>query len=59
MADYAYEKLGYTKAAVIFLKGKDYNEGLAENFAKEFEERAAPSWIRRATLRATWTSRHS
>ena len=37
MADYAYEKLGYTKAAVIFLKGKDYNEGLAENFAKEFE----------------------
>ena len=37
MADYAYEKLGYKKAAVIFLKGKDYNEGLAENFAKEFE----------------------
>ena len=37
MADYAYEKLGYTKAAVIFLKGKDYNEGLAENFVKEFE----------------------
>ena len=37
MADYAYKKLGYTKAAVIFLKGKDYNEGLAENFAKEFE----------------------
>ena len=37
MADYAYQKLGYTKAAVIFLKGKDYNEGLAENFAKEFE----------------------
>ena len=35
--DYAYEKLGYTKAAVIFLKGKDYNEGLAENFVKEFE----------------------
>ena len=60
MADYAYEKLGYTKAAVIFLKGKDYNEGLAENFAKEFEaKRAAPSWIRRATLRATWTSRPS
>ena len=37
MAQYAKEKLGYTKAAVIFLKGKDYNEGLAENFAKEFE----------------------
>ena len=37
MADYAYEKLGYTKAAVIFLKGKDYNEGLAENFVTEFE----------------------
>ena len=37
MADYAYQKLGYTKAAVIFLKGKDYNEGLAENFVTEFE----------------------
>ena len=32
MADYAYQKLGYTKAAVIFKKGADYNEGLAENF---------------------------
>ena len=31
MADYAYQKLGYTKAAVI------YNEGLAENFVTEFE----------------------
>ena len=28
MADYAYQKLGYTKAAVIFKKGADYNEGL-------------------------------
>ena len=37
MADYAFEKLGYTKAAVIFKKGADYNEGLAENFVKEFE----------------------
>ena len=37
MADYAYDKLGYTKAAVIFEKGADYNEGLAENFVKEFE----------------------
>ena len=37
MADYAYEKLGYTKAAVIFKKGADYNEGLAENFVNEFE----------------------
>ncbi len=37
MADYAYEKLGYRKAAVIFKKGSDYNEGLAENFVKEFE----------------------
>ena len=37
MADYAYKKLGYTKAAVIFQKGADYNEGLAENFATEFE----------------------
>ena len=38
MADYAYQKLGYTKAAVIFKKGADYNEGLAENFVNEFEE---------------------
>ena len=30
MADYACQKLGYTKAAVIFKKGADYNEGLAE-----------------------------
>ena len=27
MADYAYEKLGYTKAAVIFLKGKGLQRG--------------------------------
>ncbi len=37
MADYAFEKLGYTKAAVIYKKGADYNEGLAENFQNEFE----------------------
>ena len=37
MADYAYQKLGYNKAAVIFKKGADYNEGLAENFVNEFE----------------------
>ena len=37
MADYAYQKLGYTKAAVIFKKGADYNEGPAENFVNEFE----------------------
>lgn len=37
MADYAYQKLGYRAAAVIFKKGADYNEGLAENFVKEFE----------------------
>ena len=36
MADYAYQKLGYTKAAVIYKKGADYNEGLAENFVNEF-----------------------
>ena len=35
--EYAYQKLGYTKAAVIFKKGADYNEGLAENFVNEFE----------------------
>ena len=39
MADYAYEKLGYTEAAVIFEKGADYNEGLAENFVNEFESK--------------------
>ncbi len=59
MADYAYEKLGYTKAAVIFMKGKDYNEGLAENFAKEFEAKGGEWWTRRATPRATWTLRLS
>ena len=60
MADYAYEKLGYTKAAVIFLKGKDYNEGLAENFVKEFEAKGGDQWsIRKATPRATWTLRPS
>ena len=37
MADYAYQKLGYTEAAVIYKKGDDYNEGLAENFISEFE----------------------
>ena len=37
MADYAHDKLGYTKAAIIFQKGADYNEGLAENFQTEFE----------------------
>ena len=36
-ADYAYQNLGYTKAAVIYKKGADYNEGLAENFVNEFE----------------------
>ena len=39
MADYAYQKLGYTQSAVIYLKGADYNEGLAENFVNEFESR--------------------
>ena len=39
MADYAYQKLGYAKAAVIFQKGADYNEGLAENFVNEFESK--------------------
>ena len=37
MADYATEKLGYTKAAVIYQTGADYNEGLATNFEAEFE----------------------
>ena len=37
MADYATDKLGYTKAAVIYQTGADYNEGLATNFEAEFE----------------------
>lgn len=37
MADYAAEKLGYKNAAIIFQKGGDYQEGLADNFQKEFE----------------------
>ena len=36
MADYATDKLGYTKAAVIYQTGADYNEGLATNFETEF-----------------------
>ncbi len=36
MADYAADKLGYTKAAVIYQIGADYNEGLAANFEDEF-----------------------
>lgn len=36
MADYATDKLGYTKAAVIYQTGADYNEGLATNFESEF-----------------------
>lgn len=60
MADYAYQKLGYTKAAVIYKKGADYNEGLAENFVNEFEVLwAAPSLMRRATPTATWITRRS
>lgn len=59
MADYACQKLGYTKAAVIFKKGADYNEGLAENFVKEFEAQGGTMSIRRATPTATWTSRPS
>ena len=36
MGDYATDKLGYTKAAVIYQTGADYNEGLATNFEAEF-----------------------
>ena len=42
MADYAYQKLGYTKAAVIYKKGADYNEGLAENFKGDTAVAFAP-----------------
>ena len=36
MGDYATDKLGYTRAAVIYQTGADYNEGLATNFESEF-----------------------
>ncbi len=36
MADYATDKLGYARAAVIYQLGADYNEGLATNFESEF-----------------------
>ena len=36
MADYATDKLGYARAAVIYQLGADYNEGLATNFEAEF-----------------------
>ena len=36
MADYAFEKMGVTTAAVLFMKGGDYQEGLAANFEQEF-----------------------
>ena len=57
MADYATDKLGYTKAAVIYQTGADYNEGLATNF--EAEPTAARSWPPRPTRPATSTSRPS
>lgn len=37
MADFAYEVMGKTVAAVLYQSGDDYNEGLAENFVAEFE----------------------
>lgn len=59
MADYAYQKLGYTKAAVIFKKGADYNEVWLRTLSTSLRAWAAPSSIRRATPMATWTSRPS
>ena len=37
MVDYAYESWAMLKAAVIFLKGKDYNEGLGRELCHELE----------------------
>lgn len=37
MADYAYNKMSATTAAVIYQTGNDYSEGLMENFVSEFE----------------------
>ena len=60
MADYAYQKLGYTKAAVIFKKGADYNERVwPRTLSTSSRAWAAPLSIRRATPMATWTSRPS
>lgn len=37
MADYAYNKMGATTAAVIYQTGNDYSEGLYNTFVEEFE----------------------
>lgn len=37
MAEYAYNKMGATTAAVIYQTGNDYSEGLMANFISEFE----------------------
>lgn len=36
MADYAFEKMGAKTAAVLYMKGGDYQEGLDANFEAEF-----------------------
>jgi branched-chain amino acid transport system substrate-binding protein len=37
MADYAIQKMGVKTAAVLYMTGNDYSEGLYENFVSEFE----------------------
>jgi len=37
-ANFAYQDLGVTKAAIYFDNTNDYSKGLAENFAQRFEE---------------------
>ena len=59
MADYAYQKLGYTKAAVIFKKGADYNRVWPRTSSTSSRHREVPSSIRRATPTATSITRLS
>ena len=59
MADYAYQKLGYTKAAVISRRVLTTTRAWQRTSSTSSSLWAAPSSIRRATLRATWTSRLS
>ena len=56
MGDYATDKLGYTRAAVIYQIGADYNEGLATNLRPNSLPTAVRSWPPRPTPQATWTS---
>ncbi len=59
MADYACEKLGYTKAAVIFRRVPTTTRVWRRTSSRSLRHRAAQWSIRKATLTAMWTSRLS